>query len=173
MEEAELSAASKHFPCVPQRTDIQKGDLVIGRYSVLPFYRELERDVRNLGAKLINSATEHEYIADLRNWVTDLEGLTPKTWTRMEDVDDDGPFVLKGLTNSRKDRWKTHMFAYDRQAMQDVYWRLMDDALIAAQGVAIRKFVPLKTYYYDDINQMPITEEYRFFVVYNKILEGA
>jgi hypothetical protein len=177
MERDELEAAEKYFCCVPARTEIENNDpdvLVVGRYSVLPFYRELERDVRNLGGRMINSATQHEYIADLRNWTTDLEGLTPQTWYRMEDVPRDaGPFVLKGLTNSRKDRWKTHMFAETWEDMGTVYSRLTDDQLISHQGIAIRKYVPLERYMTSEINGMPITKEFRFFVAYGQILCGA
>jgi hypothetical protein len=174
MDADELRAASRYFECVPYRTDIKPDSLVIGRYSVLPFYRELEHDIKALGGRLINSGSQHEYIADLRNWVADLGDLTPKTWYRLEDVPKDaGPFVLKGLTNSRKDRWKTHMFAEDWGEMGEVFSRLMDDPLISQQGVAVRQYVPLVEYTRNEITGIPITKEFRFFVLWGHVLCGA
>lgn len=173
MEPDELEAAERYFPVTSQRTTIPQHALVIGRYSVLPFYRELERDVLNLGGRLINSARQHEWIADLRNWTEDLADLTPQTWYRMSDVPRNaGPFVLKGMTNSRKDRWRTHMYAESWEEMTQVHYRLSDDALISSQGIAIRKYVPLKTYM-TGLNGQPITQEFRVFAAYGQHLTTA
>ena len=68
MEPGELEAAqATGFRCVPSRMQIEKGDLVVGRYSVLPFFRETADDIEYIGAKLINGKREHFYIADMRN----------------------------------------------------------------------------------------------------------
>ncbi len=143
---------------------MQPGDLVVGRYSVLPFYRELEADVLARGARLINTARQHEYVADIRNWYHDLARFTPKTWFRLEDVDEPGPFVLKGSINSRKHDWSTHMFAEDKEAAGVVYSRLSRDGLLGRQEIVIRKYVPLVTYGYA-IGGLPITKEFRFLMV--------
>lgn len=113
--EEEFNIASKYITCYESRVDIQPNDLVIGRYSVLPYYQELERDVEKLGAKLINSYKQHRYVADINNWYGDLIDFTPKTWMRPADVphNEKGSFVLKGETNSKKFLWHTHMFAKD------------------------------------------------------------
>jgi len=67
--EEELQCIERHFPySTNSRVDIQPGDLVIGRYSVLPFYEEQERDIQKIGAKLINTYEQHQYIAKLANW---------------------------------------------------------------------------------------------------------
>jgi len=42
----ELESANQHFGVFQQRTEIPEGNLVIGRYSVLPYYRELEKDLQ-------------------------------------------------------------------------------------------------------------------------------
>ncbi len=39
-EKEELEEASKHFICTNRRPTIAKGDLVIGRYALLPFYAD-------------------------------------------------------------------------------------------------------------------------------------
>jgi hypothetical protein len=177
-EEKELSIAEKHFPVIRNRVRAVADDLVIGRYSVLPEYKELENDIEFLGAKLINSYKQHRYVADLRNWVEDpfLRQITPKTWYRVEDVPDDepGPFVVKGSTNSRKHDWKTHMFAKDKRAASEVAWRLYQDGLIGEdrQSIYVRKFVPFKRLM-TGINDLPITVEFRFFVAFGEVLCGA
>ncbi len=162
---AEREAIAAHFgEPLTSRLAVREGDLVIGRYSVLPFHRELEADVRLAGGRLINSATQHEFVAEMCNWYPVLEGLTPKTWFRLEDVDEPGPFVLKGSTNSRKHSWSTHMFAPDRAAAGAVHSRLFNDGLIGQQEIVIRRYVPLVTYGHL-IGGLPVTKEWRFFVV--------
>lgn len=160
------------FTLLQRRTEIQKGDLVVARYSCLPMYNEYAADVEYVGATPLNTTEQHNYIADLRNWVVDLREMTPDTWDRLEDIPDDGPFVLKGGTNSRKGQWKTHMFAEDKKAAIEVYGRLLDDSLIGRQPIYIRKFVPLYTFY-NDVVGMPVTKEFRFFICDRQVLCGA
>jgi hypothetical protein len=71
-EKEELSEAHQFFECTRRRPDIRKDDLVIGRYSLLPFYLERAKDIQYVGAKLINDYQQHRYIADLQNYVVDL-----------------------------------------------------------------------------------------------------
>jgi len=174
MEASELRALKRFFPCTDTRMKIKRGDHVVGRYSVLPFYKEQAQDVEHAGALLINSFSQHRYVADMRNWVEDLGDLTPKTWYRLEEVNSRGPFVLKGCTNSRKFDWKTHMFAKSKKDAGDVMWRLMQDALIIGedQPIYIRKYVPLMKLM-DGINGLPVSKEFRFFVCRSQVLCGA
>src|SRR5271156_5035661 len=101
MEAEELAAAEEYFPCVPLLFDIEEGDLVIPRYSLFPFPLDQEKEIRARRALPINSYQQHRYVADLQNYVIDLEGITPKTWDRLQDIPEEGPFILKGETNSR------------------------------------------------------------------------
>jgi len=170
--EPEATAAGAYFQCIDSRVDVQRGDLVIGRYSVLPYYRELDADLKKLGASLINTYGQHRYIADMRNWLGDLEPLTPRTWFDWRDVDSPGPFVIKGETNSRKFLWDTHMFAQDKRDAIQVMERLMDDTLIGAQRLCIRQYVPLEQLA-EGLHGLPITREFRFFVAYEQVLAGG
>jgi hypothetical protein len=175
MEARELEAAQRHFTAFHQRTALQKDDFVVGRYSVLPFFKHgIQADVDFIGARLINDWHQHCYVADLRNWVEDIRELTPKTWYRLEDVDEPGPFVLKGKTNSRKFDWKTHMHAPDMEAAHKVYWRLATDGLIGGeqQEIYIRKFVPLKKHF-EGLNGLPISHEFRFFCAFGRVICGG
>lgn len=176
MDATEEEAASTFFPTFRERTRIQKDDLVIGRYSVLPFFADLQADVDYVGATLINNYRQHRFAADMRNWCELLEGQTPQTWYQLEDIPADahGPFVLKGQTNSRKFDWRTHMYASDIQAARDVYWRLCTDGLIGhdSQNIYIRQYEPLRTFM-EGLNGLPVTNEFRIFVAYGQILTGA
>jgi hypothetical protein len=171
-EEEELGIAEKYFPVYRLRSQIPPDSLVIGRYSVLPYYRELEEDLQANGSELINSYHEHRWIADLREWYEDLKGLTPRTWFSLESLPEEGPFVLKGSTNSRKFEWNTHMFARNKREAIDVYRRLSQDGLIGEQGIYIREYVPLR-HLADGFNGLPISEEYRFFILDGKVISGA
>jgi hypothetical protein len=155
-----------------QRSTIPPGNIVIPRYSMLPFAKELEIDIRNMGSKLINSYQQHRYVAELRNWYYDLEGLTPKTWFRLQDIEGEGPFVLKGSTNSKKFSWNTHMYAPDRKAAGDVYMRLLEDGLTGTQDIVVREFVKLRNYGKMECG-IPISHEFRCFFYKDVLLTKA
>lgn len=129
-DENEVNAINANsFKLTESRLDIKYGELVIGRYSVLPYYQEQERDIDKIGAKLINSYKQHLYIANLRNWYEDLKEFTPKTWFSLEGCNYSGPFVLKGHTNSRKFQWDTHVCPKPilwRKLMTKIYY-IVDD----------------------------------------------
>jgi len=168
----EFAVAQKHFAVTNTRLDINRQEMVIGRYSVLPFYRELEQDILRKGAKLVNSYSEHRYVADVLAWAGDLHGMTPDTWARPADAPKDCPLVLKGATNSKKFQWDTHMFAPDFKAAMEIYGRLQDDSLIGTQDIYLRRYVPLRRLDTGP-HGLPISEEYRFFVLYGQIVAGG
>jgi hypothetical protein len=71
-------AASKRFECTSTRI-CAGGKTVIARFSALPFYRELERDLGLLGSAMINTYDAHRYLTDICTWHKDLFGFTPMT----------------------------------------------------------------------------------------------
>jgi len=153
--------------------NIKAGELVIGRYCMVPFYDEVSRDIERAGGKPINSYAEHQYVADLGEYIGDLGDLTPQTWRSLTDVPRDaGPFVLKGGTNSKKHSWNTHMFAKDWLEAGNVYSRLTMDGLIGEQPIYIRKYIPLVKLG-GSIGGCPLTKEFRFFVYRKNILSGG
>lgn len=173
LKEESDAAQLAGFEMVTLRTMVAPGP-VLGRYSVMPFYSDLDEDLRNLDAWLCQSRKQHAYIADLDDWAFDLRQFTPHTWRRIEDIPlhDPGSFVVKGATSSRKDRWLTHMFAPDRKKLLEVYSRCMADSYIEEQGVYIRRFEPLKTFL-DAVNGQPITNEWRVFVLGGHIVASG
>lgn len=179
--EDEKAAMEEFFPVITSRLEVQADDLVIGRYSVLPYYDEVEADVLKAGGRMINTTKQHNWIADLGNWAGEggvLEGLTPAAWswheftTVLSKKFGSGPYVLKGGTNSRKYRWNTHMFAKDRKAAIDVCFRLNDDSLIGDQPIYVRPFVKFFELMKGE-NGLPIVREFRFFMLDGEVLAGG
>ena len=149
--------------------NIPNNYLVIPRYSLLPFHKELFEEVSLKNSILINTPAMHEYVADLESWYEDLQELTPKSWFRLEDVPNEGPFIVKGKTNSRKDRWKNLMYAENKVEAINISCELMCDSLLSKQGIVVRKYEPLITFD-EDVSGRPVTEEFRYFCLDGKIL---
>lgn len=170
-EDEELAVARKYLPVYETRGKIPANSLVVGRYSVLPYYRELEEDLKVNGSRLINSYNQHSYVADMKQWYADLKDMTPRTWFSLEAFKSAHYFsspgqawVLKGQTNSKKHQWNTHMFAPTTADVTAVYQRLSEDGVIGDQDIYIREYVNLRTFG-EGIRGLPISEEYRFFVL--------
>lgn len=171
-EDDELIEAKKHFEVFETRGRVPINKQVIGRYSCLPYYKELEADLKEHNSQLIDNHSAHMYIADLQNWYEDLKDFTPKTWFSLEDFKRDKPvgsFVLKGQTNSKKQQWDTHCYASTEKDVDTVYSRLNDDGFLGDQNIYIREYVPLRQFGIG-IRGLPITEEYRFFVLDGEIV---
>lgn len=149
--------------------NIPNNSLVIPRYSLLPFHKELSEEVSLKNSVLINTPSMHEYVADLESWYEDLQELTPKSWFRLEDVPNEGPFIVKGRTNSRKDRWKNLMYASNKEEAINIACELMCDSLLGKQGIVVRKYEQLVTFD-EDLSGRPVTEEFRYFCLDGKIL---
>lgn len=144
--------------------------LVIGRYSVLPHYNELVADLEYNGSRLINSYDQHQWVANF-DYYQDLKQYTFESWTDREFPYStyEGPFVVKGMTNSKKQDWDTMMFAMDRRVAIEVAGRLQKDELIGRQRIIYRKYTPLVTYEIG-INGLPFTNEWRLFFLGEKLL---
>lgn len=172
---AEADDIRRFFPHVPLRSQVPRNSLVVGRYSVLPFYDELALDLDARGCRLINSPAQHHYLADIGNWYRDLQGMTPETWTELAAVPDEAfPCVLKGQTNSKKWHWTTHMFAETPSDAARIEETLRRDGLLCDQRVYFRRYVPLD-HVCDSVltDGPPVSREFRFFVCDGKVLSGG
>lgn len=159
--ENEAKIASKFFPVKKLRTACCDS-LVIGRYSVLPYYLELEKDLANKSCFLINSFQQHCYIANM-DWVNDLKGYTPRTWDSFTFPNaPPGKYIVKGETNSKKNQWDKLMFAENKVEASRIASQLSHDGLIGEQRIMYREYVPLKTLEVG-INGLPFSNEWRFF----------
>jgi hypothetical protein len=163
-EEPELRTASKYFPVHRLRSQVPANSLVVGRYSVLPYFHELEADLGNAGSVLVNTYEQHRYIANF-DYLQDVADTTFPTWFRFEDVPlklHSCAFVVKGRTNSRKNEWSRKMFAPDFSSAVRVGAELMTDGLIGQQGLVIRQYIPLQTFEIA-LSGLPLTNEWRIF----------
>jgi len=164
----EFEIAQQYFDVYTNRCAVPKDSLIIGRYSVLPFYKELEEDLRYNGNVLINSFVQHEWIASFSYYAA-IKEFTPRTWTMNEfyTAEYKGPFVVKGATNSKKFQWKDLMFAADKKKAIRIAAELSTDSMIEDQDIIFREYIPLETIEYG-IADLPFSIEYRFFF-YKKI----
>ena len=144
-------------------------DLVIPRYSIEPFAADMFREFEHAGLVPINSLRQYNWCKDLQNWYEDLEEYTFKTWFSAQNLPTDRPFVVKGVTNSRKDLWDTHMFAANKQEAIKVMCRLQDDTMLSMQQPVFREYKPLKKLA-EGPHGKPITAEWRSFYLGRKLL---
>lgn len=166
----EITIAGKHFDVYPLRTQVPKNSLVIARYSCLPFYKELEDDFLENNSSIINSYAQHKWIADFQYYKILKEFTFPSySWNDLPSLPNDTKLVVKGKTNSLKQRWNTHMFADSVSKAQQIALELQYDALIGQQDIIFRKYIPLETFEVG-VNGLPFTNEWRFFFYKNKLL---
>ena len=157
---------TRHLLEIPPRS------VVVGRYSVLPFYKDIEEELALIGSRLINSYEQHLYLADVEQWYQDLFLYTPQTWFSWEHYLPPGSYVLKGRTNSRKHQWNRQMFCPTREDIPKVAASLMDDTFIREQGLCLREYVPLKKLG-EGINGLPISNEWRVFFLGTQLIAGG
>lgn len=165
----EYNAANQHFNVVESILDLEKNTGVIGRYSVLPYYDEIERDIEKKECYMIMPQWQHEYISSFL-WYYDLEEFTPKTYFDLSLVPDNGPFVVKGKTNSKKFFWDEDMFAETKRDAIRIANKLMKDSLIQSQGIVVREYIPLKTFEIG-VHGLPFTNEWRVFFYDGKLID--
>lgn len=171
----ERGACERHFDTVVGYRSLVASDaLVLARYSVLPFYIETQFDLAARGSRLLNTYTQHRYVADISNWYYDFADVTPQTWITPSDcpLNTPGSFVLKGETNSKKHLWKTHMFAETRANVGAVMSRLLDDTMISQQQIVLRQFEEFERLD-TGTHGLPVTNEWRFFALNGEVLAGG
>jgi len=160
-------AASTHFPVRLNRSDVRPGELVIPRYSALPYYEELEYDCPG---QLVNTSSQMRWITDF-DYYDSVKDYTPTTyddynfWSAPEGV-----YVVKGRTNSRKQRWNKDFYAPTKRKALEIASELANDSLIGRQGIIYRNYVPLKTFEVDPIYGCPISNEWRFFYLHGRLV---
>lgn len=172
VEKEELEIANKHFETTFSRVNLENR-LVIPRYSALPFYKELEADIKAQGSKLINSFAEHNYIAnfDYYHDINENKINTPLSYFDLMSVPKNlNGYVIKGRTNSNKHQWNKKMFAKNYEDLKKMYFETLENSpLLSDQGIIIREYIPLKTFEIG-INDLPFTNEWRFFFYKKDIL---
>jgi hypothetical protein len=157
----ELEIAKQYFPVVSHRSDC-KNCLVIPRYSALPFYEELEYDLKSQNCYMMNTYKQHRWIANFE-YYRELESFTTETYDDYTfHAAPEGQYVVKGKTNSHKFLWDKKMFAPTKKDAIRIGSELMEDTYLSQQGLIYRKYEPLETFEIG-LNGLPFTNEYRFF----------
>lgn len=172
----EMSAIETHFPNSHGHLigDVPAGSVVLPRFRALPFGQELVDELAAKNCRTLNGWAGHRWCADLGQWYPVLKDFTPESWRGAENIPigENGPFIVKGETNSRRGRWFTHCFCESRADVGPTVANLMGDSLIQHQQIWVRKFVPLHRYF-DDVAGMPINEEYRCFFYGGRMIAGG
>jgi len=168
--ESEFDIVHDYFSIYEYRCGIPFNSLVVGRYSVLPYYKELCIDLEYRNSELVNSFSQHLYIVNMR-WYTDIIQYTPKTyfWDDIISIPDNIPLIVKGNINSKKFEWKNKMFAENKKRAITIACDLHNDSLIGEQDIIFKEYVPLKTFE-KGINDLPFTNEWRVFFYKSKAL---
>ena len=163
-------AKNKEICVFTNRNDPKINNLnLIGRYSVLPFYQELEDDLAFSKSKLIHDVWIHNYIAGFSGWHARAMAVNPEhqpeAWGMSKfcrQAPANKKYVVKGATNSRKHSWNKKMFAANKNIALDIAAELSQDSLICDQPIIFKEYVPLETFEVG-INDLPFVNEWRCF----------
>lgn len=165
----EVKIAEKYFDVYANRALVPANSLVVGRYSVLPYYRELENDLKEKGSRLLDTTSQFNWIANFEYYDA-LKEYTFETWFSPSEIPKDTKgIIVKGATNSKKMYWNTKMFAENREIAIDIACELRGDSMIGQQEIIFRKYEPLVTYEVG-LNGLPFTNEWRFFYYKGELL---
>ena len=178
-EEDEYRAAQRSFRCIDSLLlpdDLRSRTwhdnvVVINRYNALPFNAEVCHMLAEQGATPVNTHDQHNYVADFWPYYDDLRRFTFPSWKPALDLIPDlaEGYVVKGVTNSRKNLWKTHMRAPTKGDLPAVLHNVWNDSLLGQQDIVVREYVPLRQLG-ETITGTPISEEYRFFLYRGSVL---
>lgn len=175
----EEEVISRYFKLIKNRWEIShyQLDMVIPRYSSLPYFNELYVDCEYFGKPLIHSYVFHRWIANF-DWYESLKPFTPYSWVGRDALEKyrrsgfKGPVVLKGATNSKKLFWSTRMYAETYDDVRRIASELNEDNLIGYQSLVIREYIPLVTFA-TGINNIRYTKEFRLFYVGRELVAGG
>lgn len=142
--------------------------------------------------KLINDANLYKHCHYLPEWLPELSERTPKSVSlslssgqqapvdlikQMLSTFNQGPVVVKDYVKSEKHRWKEACFIPSASDFDDAnkviqrFLELRGDDLEG--GLVLREFVEFKSLATHSKSGMPLTQEFRFFVLDGKIIYCA
>lgn len=149
---------------------VPKNSIIIPRYRMLPFGRELEQEALTLESQLINSYKQHRNIADLTNWVPLLEGLTAPVYQQHEvPYLPEGEWFVKGETNSIKNRWFECCYAPTTKTLPEIVRNNMLDVYVGAQPIYIRPYQHYRQIS-TAVDGRPVFNERRVFIYKGQII---
>lgn len=158
------------------RTELTLGSLVFPRYYLWPYPREVLTDILNMGCHPINGFRGTAWVRDISDWYEVISEFTFQTiswrdYSRITSLSDSwaGPVVMKTREKSFKEQWSTSMFAKDPTAAREVFANIVSKG-IDPEDIFVREFVPLVSTSEVIEGTCPESEEYRFFILHDKVL---
>lgn len=144
--------------------------IVIPRFRAIPFGKDLEQEVTERGAQLINTYHQHRNIADIDSYAYLLGDLTAPVF-HLEDLPDlpEGEYFVKGETNSIKKNWLTSAYAKDKKGLVSVVGNVMADQYVGSQKVIIRPFRAFRKID-EAVNGQPVFNERRVFILDGEVV---
>ncbi len=144
--------------------NIPERNIVIPRYRMLPFGKELEEETLSTGSKLINTYRQHRNIANISTWVSLLEGLTPPVYEQ-HDIPylPEGEWFVKGETNSIKNRWFECCYAPTTKDLPQIVRANQLDTYVGNQTIYIRPFQHYRQVG-TAVDNRPVFNEKRIFI---------
>lgn len=145
-------------------------------------YNQLFDALNERNLRLINSAAAYRHCHWLPEWYPVLEGRTPRSiWLKWEGalpVEEilasarnfgDVPLIVKDYVKSRKHEWNEACFipsATDAEAVERVTRRFIEgQGAELNEGLVLREFVPFEPLASHSRSAMPLTKEFRVFVL--------
>lgn len=152
---------------------IPKNSIVIPRYRMLPFGKELEEEIISTGSQLINSYHQHRNIANISTWVNLLEGLTPPIYEQYDiPYLPEGEWFVKGETNSIKNRWFECCYAPTTKDLPQIVRANQLDTYVGNQTIYIRPFQHYRQIG-TAVDNRPVFNEKRIFIYKGEPLSAA
>ena len=146
-------------------------------------YTSFYSKLKEKGIILINSPNEYNHYHLLPNWYPEHVESTAKSVicnnTSIESAlstitEFDAAIIIKDYVKSRKHEWYDACFIPDvhkEQHAEEVITNFVTrqgESLVG--GIVLREFLSLKPIGYHEISGMPISEEYRIFILAGKII---
>jgi hypothetical protein len=146
-------------------------------------YRTFYEKLKEKGILLINSPTEYEKYHTLPGWYDDFAEDTAKSvWENQGTVESalamtkdlEGPYIVKDYVKSRKHEWYDACFISNianKENTENVISNFVErQGTNLVGGVVLRQFVNLKSIGFHEKSGMPISEEYRIFVLAGRVV---
>src|SRR5574338_151463 len=170
--------------------DINNGKLIYHGWMMPPaIYSKFYNKCMSFGYELINSPGQYLACHHFNGWYSAVEGLTPKSLIieiddlrpMMEQVmqfmsDNDCSVIIKDYVKSLKHNWNEACFIpRDATPVQlskviATFIHLKEEMNDLQGNLVVRKFMDLKKIGTHDRSGMPLTKEFRTFVVNGELL---
>lgn len=151
-------------------------------------YFNLYEGLIDKGYQLINTPKQYLACHHLANWVKLLKGFTPKTEIVSANIEDavkvlptfgTSSLVIKDFVSSQKHNWHEACFIPDAsdttQARKIIskFFELQNEVDGIQGGIVLREFIPLRSIGNHPKSGMPLSQEFRAFVLNGKVVSNS